>query len=188
MVDSASLICSLSAFAFVNDSIDITNARKKVNLFINILCFVCWQNLWSWLKYSAIHWLQIYTLNPQNANLVATQTTPLESHLMRRGQCEATALLATTKALAFQRSVKGPCHAVTEGWGVETARDQWLQNSSIIKPCFVIPNLVRNLKIITMPEISHLRSIWQKLCQTHQFTVKILYRTPVILKRKILRG
>ena len=28
MVDSASLICSLSAFAFVNDSIDITNARK----------------------------------------------------------------------------------------------------------------------------------------------------------------
>ena len=34
--------------------------------------------------------------------------------LMIRGQCETVALLATTGALAPQRSPVGPCHVVTE--------------------------------------------------------------------------
>ena len=33
---------------------------------------------------------------------------------MIRGQCEATALLATTVPLGTQRSPEGPCHVVNE--------------------------------------------------------------------------
>ena len=61
----------------------------------------------------------------QNPTFGTTAFWALKTHPKRcrlkllpclRGQCEATALLATTKALAFQRSVKGPCHEVTEEW------------------------------------------------------------------------
>ena len=47
--------------------------------------------------------------------------------LCPRGQCEATALLATTEHSCSQRSPEGLCHVVTEGWECGyTPRDLWL--------------------------------------------------------------
>ena len=53
-----------------------------------------------------------------------------------RGQCEATALLATTEHSCSQRSLEGLCHVVTEGRECSLRRSQ--QNLSITKLCFVI--------------------------------------------------
>ena len=50
MVDSAPLTTSLSAFAFVNDSIDITSARIKVNLFIKFYFCVLYTKFTEWVE------------------------------------------------------------------------------------------------------------------------------------------